>query len=414
MKMINRTKKISIGFVFSVLFFSAVQTGFAQSDLHGSEDPAVYGREKAKILAREERSRRSQTIQEVAQTYREMVSSYKAKRIIRAEELSQKLDALLDDPVLPESFALKIRHKQQRFLRRIYGDDSNMRVEVQVDDVSDEEVVQIQQVLKEGEGSPAIGQPEFLAQEMAEDSQDIDLLALRRAEKEAVKQKRFEEKERRKQEKAALKEARRQEIIARRKKRRDEYSARKEKKKAERLVRLEARRNKKNIKDGFAGAGEGSELETKPVAAIEQNIDAVAKDMDDAQLAKRREVQTEKLLEYQKEFLDLERKEVDRYVRLYKEEMKEQKRSLEEEFSRRVDSLYQDGIEFFEKKAYHFSYDVLREVEELHPNYKMTRQYLAELERSFKLNLNTDVSMSSTGRLQREQLIAEFLDTYHP
>jgi len=94
--------------------------------------------------------------------------------------------------------------------------------------------------------------------------------------------------------------------------------------------------------------------------------------------------QADKLLAYQKNMLELERAEVDRYVHLYQKELTETRRQMTEEFNAKIESLYQDGLEYFDQKAYHFAFDVLKAVEQLKPDYKLTRRYLEDLQRYFQ------------------------------
>jgi|GEM_PF-4565490 len=111
--------------------------------------------------------------------------------------------------------------------------------------------------------------------------------------------------------------------------------------------------------------------------------DAVAPDTLRLSDEERQQRQADQLLAYQKNMLELERAEVDRYVALYQQELSETRRQMKEGFDAKIESLYQDGLEYFDHKAYRFAFDILTAVEQLKPDYKLTRRYLENLERYF-------------------------------
>lgn len=104
----------------------------------------------------------------------------------------------------------------------------------------------------------------------------------------------------------------------------------------------------------------------------------------------RQQRQADQLLAYQKNMLELERAEVDRYVALYQQELSETRRQMKEGFDAKIESLYQDGLEYFDHKAYRFAFDILTAVEQLKPDYKLTRRYLENLERYFSSQTSLD------------------------
>jgi len=357
---------------------------FAQHETGGTQD--------SKILARERRLKQSQVIQEVAQTYREMVSSYKAQRIERAEEMSRKLTELIHDPLLPEAFAQKMAVKQERFLDRIYGEGKAPKIDIPVDDVSAEEIVQIQTAMQEQASNvqPVIQDADVAMPEPVVDHSRADKIAA----KKAFRVERLAEKKRLREQK-----------IARAQERRQRRRAARQKKREERLARL-AEKKKRGRKDDDSPAPEG------PSVSVNEEIAKIRE-------TERRLVMEKKLTEFQDEAeesrkdMESQEDEIERYVRLYKEEMGREKKELEEEFGKRIENLYQDGIEFYNQKAYRFSLDVFNEMEKISPNYKETRAYLAELKRYFLLQ-RTMMSRPSLQDPQRQQVISNALDEHLP
>ncbi len=375
-------KRVITFFIVLVSGFSLSPMALAQQDVRGTEEPAVY-QEKDAILAKQRRVHRSQTIQGVARLYREMVSSYKARRVIHAEALSQELDTVLDNPILPDAFAKKMRIKHHNFLTRIYGDQSNVQIDVPVDGVSDEEVAQIQQTMAEKKGEADV----VVLPQIHRDGKTVISAA---TSKEVAAQLRIDEKKRIREERRAEKEKKRQEKIAARQKRCEQ-----------RLEQLKAKKAKKNSEPiNVAGLNRAERDESQ----LNQDI----------ALEKRSALQAQKLLEYQDEYLDLKSEEVDRYVRLYKQAMKKREEILKKDFLVKIDSLYQDGIDFFGKKAYRFAHEVFIEVEKLEPGYKLTHRYLKELKRYFQLDLFSKGKKSPVDASERNQLIVESLDAHNP
>lgn len=402
-------------FAAVVILLIVVMNGYAlaQEDLRGTETPAVYGQKKQRILQRQERAKRSKTIQEVARAYREMVSSYKAKRIIRAEEMSQKLDVLLEDPILPEAFSNKMARKQRNFLKRIYGGKIPAKMDVPVDAVSDAEIREIQYAVKEETGK-GVGLG-ILLQNAGINS--LSHKEIKKQQAEVRKRERLLKRQRRKDEKAELKKVRYEEKAALKESHRVAALARKRKKKSERLARIEDKKNRKGQKRNASHEISDIQevridLEENVKVVNEKKISSAAQTLDVLEANNRKARKIQRLRAYQQELLDLERNEIDRYVQLYQKEMENKKSILQEELSKKIDLLYQDGVEYYEKKAYYFSRDVLFEVEKLQPDYKLTRQYLAELEMHFKFKTKRITGYSLKDDSERQQVIFNSLSVY--
>lgn len=313
-------KRISAIIIIIALMGSVV---LAQENLKGTEDPVSYGSQKQRILERQENLRRSQAIQNVAQTYREMVSAYKAKRIVYAEEMSQKLTRLLEDPMLPRVFAGKMARKQNAFLEKVYGDHRYLTMDVPVDKFADGEIEAIQEVLDEK-------MP--VEQDRVKKSFDTELVKTG-SRSEAVK------------------------ING-----------------AEMIPQISEQKNNEPIID--------------------------------------REVQKDKrLYEYQQKLFDMDRGDIDHYVALYEQDQRQRKESLSQEFDEKIDLLYQEGASLFQKRSYRFAREILTEVESLRPDYKLTRQFLAQLEKYFKYETERSVVFSDNGDV-RQKMISDALDSY--
>lgn len=400
------------------------QPAFAQDQARGTEQPVVYA-EKDRILKKEQRQRRSQAIQEVAILYREMVASYKAKRIVRAEELSQKLDALLTDSVLPKVFAKKMQRKQQAFLERIYDGRDDSRMEVSVDEVSDHEVDEIKNAVeigaeKETDANPSMVSKEALASERVEQTQQTQEIQeiqeeletqekkeILKKERDLARQRKIEERQRKRQEKIMVKEQRRQEKIARREQRRQKILEERE----ERKRQKEQAQKLKDLSGNPAEVLKQDSAQAPQSKNVEKQSDNGKEKVDTKQ---RGAVQVHKLLDNQEKFLGMEQKEIDRYVDLYYKEMKARKEKLMKRLVEKIDTLYEDGLEFYQRKAYYFAYDIFQEVEKLEPDYKLTRQYLKELERYFSFGPNNNLPRSSSQRSKRDRVISNTLDSYRP
>ena len=379
-----------------LIFFTAVMICMcaaravpAQDQIQGTEPPAVY-KQKKEILKREERVKRSEAIQKAARLYRGMVSSYKARRVIHAEELSRQLEECLDDPLLPESFARRLRDKQQNFLHRLYADETPVKIDVPADDISGQEIERIREAVIEKQPSVSAA--------IIETEKPADKILS----KEELRRKRMEEKRKQREEKLALKEKRRQEKIARQQERRQEDLKRKQKKKEEREAERQAKIQKQ------------AKTQQKPKSPDTVSGSPANAGGQDEKTARRQEIQHQTLLEYQKKFLELERAEVQRYMQLYKDEIKEKREQMKKEFDVKIEMLYQDGMEFLEQKAYHFAFDILQAVEQLKPDYKMTRPYLKELGDYFQSDTKDSGSGRLSGDSKHKQTMPRAPETIHP
>ena len=373
--MIGYSQKIFLLSVMILIFPLLMIVSYAQIfPVKGKEQPPVY-EEKAQILEREQRTRRSQVIQETARIYREMVSSYKARHIVHAEELSGRLENLLADPSLPESFVERMTKKHMAFLTRVYGESPALRIDVPDDYISDEEMKQIQEaVLKEGKAVPT-----GAAVELKKMDQD-------------KRQQRNEIREQKK----VLREQRRQDRLAEKDEARAARLQKLEEKKARRLKKSENPRTVSKQK-------------------VDQNHQQLKLKEIDHQLKTvtgTKEIKTSvvtKVIDMEQNALNLKRDEIDRYLRLYQEEMAVSRSGLREEFLIKIEALYQDGLEFLKRKAYQFAHDVLTEVEKLSPDYKKTRSYLSELEQYFRISQLQRVDFPDDSRLEQ---IEEALNAY--
>jgi hypothetical protein len=359
-----------------LLFF--VQGASAWAQLSGTEDPASYGREKERLIAREERVRRSQTIQEVARVYRQMVAAYKANRILNAEEMSQQLDQLLADPILPAAFSDRIQTKHATFLQRVYGDSGRVKMDVPTDDISEEEFKKIRRAVNSQKQT-----------DVSTDSFKDSAVDVKSPLTESVT--REEQRMQALQDRLAQKEARRQERIALREERYQKKQALREKRKNERLVNT-AVPLAVDSRDSQARSDKGLVADQKKLKS--RQVEAPVASGDSAY---------KRLANLQEKALDLKKEEVDRYVRLYREQMKQEQQALQETFLVKIDNLYKDGVEFFQGNAYQFAYNVFLEVEKLHPDYKKTRNYLSQLEDYFRLHARD---------LDRDKVVADALDAF--
>ncbi|MEW5895020.1 MAG: hypothetical protein AB1650_04610 [Candidatus Omnitrophota bacterium] len=380
----------------AALFFSL---GTAASFSQSADAGTSMESETRKLREKEERACRSQAIQETARIYREMVASYKARQIVHAEELSQRLDDLLADPVLPEDFARRIHKKQEAFLKRVYSSNSLVAIDVPVDQVSDDEIKVIQEVIQDSEKVPLnkvkdeedIIDPGRRKQELKMKKKQESL-----ARKAALKAERLAEKEKRKADALAKKEAGKAVRLAKKKALEAERQARLEKRK------LKQTQETVSLSENNAGTETRSEEALQRLKKVDSQLEKIIVEQETKQTVVTRAIAS------QQKALDLKKDEVERYVRLYQEDLIRMKKELHEEFLNKIESLYLDGLEFFDKKAYQFAYDVLTEVEKLSPDYKATRRYMADLER--QLNLN-QVQVSPE-RSSRSLLIEEALDAY--
>ncbi len=316
-------------FISAMMALGLVSIADAQvQTLSGTEPPAVYGEEKERVIARERKTRTSRAIQDVAQTYRQMVSAYKAGHIVHAEETSQHLDQLLEDDALPTSFAARMRKKHERFLERVYGESGPLRIDVPSDEISDEEFQMIQTTVESTDHQmPARATRPLVHEEV---QQNIAIPAMDKKAEQA----------------------------ARRQKKQDE----------EKLQRAMQQKEAEAAKERLSQVDE----------QLRQRQDA-------ARLSRVNDSVESRVADLERAALDLKREEVDQYIHRYREQMQNEQESLQASFLEKVDALYQDGVEFYQKNAYYFANDVFTEVEKLRPDYKMTRQYLADLENHFRL-----------------------------
>lgn len=345
-----------------------------RAQVQGTEEPAFYGKDKERILAREERARRSRTIQAVARVYREMVAAYKANRILHAEAMSQELDMLLDDPVLPGVFSERMRTKQENFLARVYGESGRIKMDVPTDDISAEEILKIRQEagIKNDAVESAVPQVKTQVKAVVKEQDHVkiqprDGVNDRAQEKAQRVQERVQRNAARRQERAALKEERSRKKIALR-----------QEKEKQRLARAAEQAEKKSAATDRAG-------QLKPPSVPPEARDAIGRSAALRAAA-----------------LDLKQEEADRYVNLYREEMQREREALQAAFAEKIEGLYRDGVEFYERRAYQFAYDVFLELEKLSPDYQETRRYLSELDHRFRIE--------ASEHSQRDQAIEDSLD----
>jgi len=344
------------------------------AQVQGTEEPAFYGKDKERILAREERARRSRTIQAVARVYREMVAAYKANRILHAEAMSQELDMLLDDPVLPGAFSERMRTKQENFLARVYGESGRIKMDVPTDDISAEEILKIRQEagIKNDAVERAVPQVKTQVKAVVKEQDQVkiqprDGVNDRAQEKAQRVQERVQRNAARRQERAALKEERRRKKIALR-----------QEKEKQRLARAAEQAEKKSAATDRAG-------QLKQPSVPPEARDAIGRSAALRAAA-----------------LDLKQEEADHYVNLYQEEMQREREALQAAFAEKIEGLYRDGVEFYERRAYQFAYDVFLELEKLSPDYQETRRYLSELDHRFRIE--------ASAHSQRDQAIEDSLD----
>jgi len=340
------------------------------AQVQGTEEPAFYGKDKERILAREERARRSRTIQAVARVYREMVAAYKANRILHAEAMSQELDMLLDDPVLPGAFSERMRTKQENFLARVYGESGRIKMDVPTDDISTEEILKIRQEagIKNDAVERAVPQVKTQVKAVVKEQDQVKIQP-----RDGVND-RAQEKAQRVQERVQRNAARRQEKMALREERRQKKIALRQEKEKQRLARAAEQAGKKSSADQLNGP-----------AVPPEARDAIGRSAALRAAA-----------------LDLKQEEADRYVTLYREEMQREREALQAAFAEKIEGLYRDGVEFYERRAYQFAYDVFLELEKLSPDYQETRRYLSELDHRFRIE--------ASAHSQRDQAIEDSLD----
>ncbi len=330
-------------------FFLFAALGHAQEAVVGTELPVSYEGIKRQVMDLAHRRQRSQAIQEAAIVYREMVSSFKAKQIVHAEEMSQRLDELLADPILPESFVKKMQAKHERFLARVYG-PLDLADVPEDETVSEEDFTAIQKEVRQQSSSRVVPQP--MAVEVK-----APIVSLQSESKpQVLEQPEFKTK------------------------------TTPQAKKPEKILR-----------------------ETAPVAAPAAPP-AVADGSVSAEAERARRME-KSLASAASVGYQMTSEEVKHYLALYEEERQKKGGELKQEFERKVEILYADGVEFYKKNAYRFAYDILNEVEKVKPDYKMTRQYLSELKHYFELVEEEKPSTKIMNEDRREFIIQE-LDQY--
>ncbi len=347
------------------------------SPLDSKIPPADYGAQKKQVQDKAERLRRSQLIQEVSSTYREMVASFKARQVEHGEDLSQKLDALLDDPLLPADFAEKIRVKQQNFLERVYGKEVQLAADIPVDRISDEELPAIRERMpdfpKPAEVVPGRISAGGLAVEKTGETTENAQLPKQKANEGLIEKKR--------------QEALSADI---------EAAAVRDKglsgKTADAVVPagdpLSAVQSRKDYEEDRQAA-------VKQRQQAEQELEKYTQGVRDGQDA-------DGLTKLQREALAGRKEKIDAFLKKYRSEMTARRKDLQSQFDLRIEELYRDGVEFYEKKAYRTAWDLLSEVEELSPGYKDARRILD----SIRMYVDEELAH------ERQQKIGDLLDQY--
>ncbi len=333
-------------------------TAQAQEDpspLDSKIPPANYGVKKKQVQDKAERLKRSQLIQEVSSTYREMVASFKARQVEHGEDLSQKLDALLEDPLLPPDFAEKIRLKQQNFLERVYGKEVQLAADIPVDRITDEELPAIRERMPEQKNfaveTPKMQVNEELIEKNPQETLNADIKA-------AVVTDRSPSEEEEKERGVPVKNSRNA-VQSRKDYEQDRQSAVKQRQQAEQ----ELEKYTQGLRDG-------------------QDADGLTK--------------------LQREALAGRKEKIDVFLKKYRSEMTSRRKDLQSQFELRIEELYRDGVEFYENKAYRTAWDLLSEVEELSPGYKDARRILD----SIRMYVDEELAH------ERQQEIADILDQY--
>ncbi len=345
----RRMKRYVIG--AAVLIFVGAGPGFAQAPV------ADYGARKEKVLRETEHRQRSELISQVSRTYREMVSSFKAKSVEHGEEMSLELSRLLEDPLLPAEFAARIRHKQARFLDRVYGRQTQALLDFPVDDeLRDEEVQAIQARLDgprpQSPVASALVTPADPMGDEAKGFEDGDVRQRERAE--------------RREEKRRVREADRREVRHQKEAARLARAAERAAKKTARKAERDQTRQKKRL-------GEASSAAQTDQA--EQELDAYLAETRSAHRAA-----DQKLTEIETKMMENRQAVVDEFVRKYRSELMARRKDLKAKFDDQLEALYEDGVALYKNKAYRKAWDILSEVERIQPDYKKTRSYLASIE----------------------------------
>ncbi len=355
--------------VAAFITHAVITAGHVRAEQSSVLDPklpaADYGSQKKQVQDRAQRLKQSQLVQDVSSTYREMVASFKARQIEHAEELSQELDNLLDDPLLPVAFAEKMRKKQQNFLERVYGKEDRLITEIPVDKITDEELPAIRERMspqrKISEVLPASGEV------MVESGQapTVSLAASEPAQPEPKKKKEKKAKQQKisSKEKLATEEVQQTALPkttaeTRRDHENDRQTALKQRKQAEEDLRKYADQSREGEADGL--------LQVQRLASEERQ------------------------------------QKIDNFLKKYRSEMMVRRKDLQTEFDLRIEELYRDGMEFYKNRAYRMAWDLLSEVERLSPGYKDVRRVLD----SIRIYVEEELAH------ERQQEISSVLDEY--
>ncbi len=400
-------KKRMLMMVLGIMIGHACMSAFAQAQESSSLDPklapADYGVKKRQIQDKAERLRRSQLIQDVSSTYREMVASFKARRIEHGEELVQKLDGLLDDPLLPQNFSGRIRIKQQNFLTRIYGRDVELAADFPVDKIADEELPAIRQRMPSGKTLEDVLPEHAAAIQDAEKPQE-DVKATKRAEKARFKKEKKEKAEKQAADKKALAAKAAADALVAAKtaetitvpasaKKKARFKKEKKEKAEKQAVDIKALDAKVVAAESLAveaGKTAGRTVPVPDVQGVAQSRKEHEKDLQ-AVLSQREQAQKDlekysqelkggqkddALTEVQSRALGLRQEKIDNFLKKYRSEIMVRRKDLQTQFDLRIEELYRDGVEFYESHAYRTAWDLLSEVEKLNPGYKDTRHIL--------------------------------------
>jgi hypothetical protein len=90
-----------------------------------------------------------------------------------------------------------------------------------------------------------------------------------------------------------------------------------------------------------------------------------------------------------------------------KQKLEAERKELKEKLTLEVESLYQDGAEFYKTQQWTLAKNVFVEVDKLWPNYKLTRNYLESIDQNLSDQQAQKISSKS-----REEKIKEALDAY--
>ncbi len=355
--------------VAAFITLAVVTAGYAWAEQSSVLDPklpaADYGSQKKQVQDRAQRLKQSQLVQDVSSTYREMVASFKARQIEHAEELSQELDGLLDDPLLPAAFAEKMRKKQQNFLERVYGKEDRLITEIPVDKITDEELPAIRERMSPQKEAAAVLPASEEGKIAGEQAPAVSLAVSEPLQPEPKKKKE--------------KKTKQQKISAE-----EKLATEKVQQTVLPKSTAETRRDHENDRQAALKQRKQAEEELKKYA--DQS----------------REEEADGLLKVQRLASEERQQKIDNFLKKYRSEMMVRRKDLQTEFDLRIEELYRDGMEFYKNRAYRMAWDLLSEVEHLSPGYKDVQQVLG----SIRIYVEEELAH------ERQQEISSVLDEY--